>query len=531
MDKANEGNHISRPLQPQNELAESLIRSSIDGILAFDRECRYTIWNPGMERISGIKKEDALGRVAFELFPFLKETGEDKFFLQALSGKTAVATDRPFEVPTTGRKGYFEAHYSPLYGRSGQIIGGLAIVHDATKRHQTEQALRESEHKYRMVVEQASDGIAIYDRQGSILAVNEQACKLIGYTRDELLGMNVVDVITPEDLAATPLRWEALSSGQPMLGERVLLRKDGTPLPVELSARLLSDGTVQTILRDITERQQSGEAIRQLNAELEQRVEARTAQLEAANQALQKEITERKRLETQKDEFIAVASHELRTPITVVKGYTKMALKAAGQLGDERLVRTLRIVDEKADQLTRLISEMLDVSRIENGRLALERQRMDLAPLVREAAGGMRLTSPDFTIATDVQQEPIFVDADPQRIEQVLANLVDNAVKYTGNDTGNEKKIEIHVHRRGGEAVTSVRDYGVGIPDDQQKQVFGRFFRAKNVAAARYPYPGMGLGLFVSHTIVTMHGGRMWVESKEGKGSTFYFSLPLAREG
>src|SRR5688500_6638379 len=160
-----EQNQLPAEAQHQKELLEGLVNSSFDGILAFDHDCRYTIWNPGMERISGLPATDVLGKVAFEVFPFLKETGEDHCSWEALAGRTAIGSDRPVVIPQTGQEGFFEARYSPLCSPSGEVIGVLGIIRDITERSRAEKALRDSESKYRMLVEYASDGIVIYDRQ------------------------------------------------------------------------------------------------------------------------------------------------------------------------------------------------------------------------------------------------------------------------------------------------------------------------------------------------------------------------------
>src|SRR6516165_662485 len=118
----------------EKELCACLIQSSVDGILAFDREFRFTLWNPAMERISGLSKEQALGKCAFDVFPFLKETGEDKFLCDVLDGKTVIVRDRPYRAPETGREGVFEGYYSPFRNKNGDIVGGLAIVRDITGR-------------------------------------------------------------------------------------------------------------------------------------------------------------------------------------------------------------------------------------------------------------------------------------------------------------------------------------------------------------------------------------------------------------
>ncbi len=283
----------------------------------------------------------------------------------------------------------------------------------------------------------------------------------------------------------------------------------------------------QELQNEIAMRKRSEDEVRRLNEDLELRVAERTEQLQATNRDLQEQIAERKRLEAQKDEFIAIASHELRTPLTAIKGYAKLALRQVESTGDERFIRTLQIVSDKADQLARLMNVMLDVSRIQHASLPLEPEPFDLRDLVSEAVTSMKLIAPDFTFNVAMPMKLVRIEADRQRIEQVMINLLENAIKYTGKLTGADPRIEVYMDLYDNEVVTSVRDYGVGIPLEQQDQVFSRFFRASNVTSARFPYPGMGLGLFIAHEIVNRHGGRIWVESAVESGSTFSFALPL----
>jgi two-component system CheB/CheR fusion protein len=233
------------------------------------------------------------------------------------------------------------------------------------------------------------------------------------------------------------------------------------------------------------------------------------------------DVTVRHELDQQKDQFIALASHELKTPVTAIKGYAQTGLRAVSSLGDERLTRMLNVISEQSDRLTRLINELLDVSRMEADTLDFYKQPFDLLELIREVVSNFELTADDIRLAVEMPAEPVIVHADRQRIEQVLINLMQNAAKYSTED----RSVEVNVSVANGEAVVAVRDFGVGIPVEQQSQVFKRFFRASNVASSRYS--GLGLGLFISHGIVERHGGRMWLESKEGDGSTFYFALPL----
>jgi PAS domain S-box-containing protein len=233
------------------------------------------------------------------------------------------------------------------------------------------------------------------------------------------------------------------------------------------------------------------------------------------------DVTARQEMARQKDEFLALASHELKTPITSIKGFAQIAARAAGKLGDEKLSHMLTIINEQSDRLSRLIDDLNDVSRARVGALKLYEEPFDLRDLVRDAVDSLHLTAPDFAFPMDLPDSPITVNADRQRIEQVVTNLVDNAVKYSGVS----RVVEIAVRPEGDEVIVAVRDYGVGIPADQQAQVFELFFRSSNVESKQYS--GLGLGLFISRGIIARHGGRTWFESAERAGSTFYFSLPL----
>jgi len=252
----------------------------------------------------------------------------------------------------------------------------------------------------------------------------------------------------------------------------------------------------------------------------------RTAELRAANEELEREIVERKRLEKEKDVFLAMASHELRTPLTAVKGYAELALRNARARDDDRLVHALDIVTEKSSQIARLIDEMLDVTRIEQNVLSLACEQLDLAELVTKVVGRVELLAPNCLFYVETPPGPALVNADRLRIEQVLTNLIENGIKYTPNASGVECRIDITIAQEDGEIITSVRDHGVGIPSEQLSQVFDLFFRASNITSANSRFPGMGLGLYIARSIVERHGGRIWVDSVEQRGSTFSFSLP-----
>lgn len=235
------------------------------------------------------------------------------------------------------------------------------------------------------------------------------------------------------------------------------------------------------------------------------------------------DVTEERAAERLKDEFLSLAAHELKTPLTSLKAYAQLLTRKPPQQLPDRLVReALATIDRQADRLTVLIDELLKVSSAETGSLRVSLQELNLSALVRETVRHISATTPDRHINV-VESGPLPVLADPTRIEHVVLNLLTNAVKYSSNST----PIEVRTYREGSEAIAVVSDQGIGIPPDKLPHVFDRFYQAHSTE--RYGYGGMGIGLFISKEIVSRHGGRMWVESQEAEGSRFYFSLPLRR--
>jgi PAS domain S-box-containing protein len=245
-------------IQREKEFSERLINSSVDGILAFDRNCLYTVWNQAMERISGISHEETIGKCAFDVFPFLKESGEDQFFHDALAGKTVVANDRPYKT-RAGREGFFAGHYSPLFSEAGEIVGGLALIRDITERKAAEEALRQSEERYRDLFENANDLIYTHDLKGNFTSLNKTGEKITGYTRAEALEMNMAQVVVPEQLEkARQMITHKQSEDVSTVYELDIKAKDERRVSLEVSTRLIyQDGQpigVQGIGRDVTKR-------------------------------------------------------------------------------------------------------------------------------------------------------------------------------------------------------------------------------------------------------------------------------------
>ncbi|HEX7735123.1 MAG TPA: chemotaxis protein CheB [Ktedonobacteraceae bacterium] len=240
------------------------------------------------------------------------------------------------------------------------------------------------------------------------------------------------------------------------------------------------------------------------------------------------DITERKLVEReqqklleQREEFLGIASHELKTPVTSIKGYTQMLQRRFAKAGDEQAAALMTRMDEQLDRLIHLIGALLDLTQIEAGQLPWHNEMFDLGALVREVVEEMAHTTVQHQIRIEgMVQSSVW--ADRERISEVLTNLLSNAIKYSPQ----AESIRVTLHEKQRSATIGVQDFGIGIDPEKQKQVFNRFFRVSDSEHATFP--GLGLGLYISAQIVKKQGGRMWVDSTAGTGSTFFFTIPCA---
>jgi len=380
----------------------------------------------------------------------------------------------------------------------------VVVAQDITERKQAEEALRASEARTRLIVDTAHDAFIAMDAGGFIVDWNQRAEITFGWSREEAIGRPLGDTIIPPQYREAHKRGlkHFLATGEgPVLNKRfeiMALHRDGHEFPVELTIRpiRLEQGYIfNSFLHDITEKKQAEEALRLAKEDAE-----RTSKF--------------------KDQFLSTMSHELRTPLNAVLGFSE--LLTDGRYGplNERQRRYIQHIQEGGRHLLRLISDILDLSKIEAGRFELAVESVSVERAVAEVSSALEPLVQQKSQKLSWQVEPgLGVRADATRFKQILMNLLGNAIKFTPEDG----RIELLARLVDSEVRVEVRDTGPGIPAEEQKRIFEAFYRLPQ--GDRLP-EGTGLGLAITKRLVELQGGGLNLESEPGRGSCFYFSLP-----
>ncbi len=234
------------------------------------------------------------------------------------------------------------------------------------------------------------------------------------------------------------------------------------------------------------------------------------------------DVSEQQALEQRKNEFISMASHELKTPVTSLKGFTNVLQRRLARQGDEQGLYYLSRMDAQLDKLTSLINELLDISRMQSGKLLMRAEPIDLDALIEETVEMVQATTSTHHLHIE-GRIGAKVLGDQERLEQVFINLLTNAIKYSPQ--ADTVRLCLAVSQEAQQAVVSVQDFGIGIDQNHHERIFERFYQVTD--PEERTYPGLGIGLYISNEIVARHRGRMWVESSKGNGATFYVALPL----
>jgi two-component system phosphate regulon sensor histidine kinase PhoR len=354
--------------------------------------------------------------------------------------------------------------------------------------------LQESRGRLDAVIDSMKDGLVVYDGEGRVLRANAFITSLFGLAPEELLGRTAEDV---QNL-----------TGEPPLN----LRQPGL------------------VLGSVADEQPGDAAVFELDSPRKRFVRRVVSPVIGPEEPLSglvvvyQDITDQKEVEQLKDDFLSIASHELKTPLTSIMGYTQLLSRRLSpdvrKTGNDDVIE---VIESQCRRMKRLVEDLLDVSRIERGTLETAQMPVDLRALVENVVAKFGTTSPGHRFHLDLPLDaPLMVWGDEDRLDQVLTNLLSNAVKYSP-DGG---KVEVTVSRNTENVAVAVRDHGIGIPEEQQLHIFNRFYQGESSVRSRR-FGGMGLGLFISKAIIDEMGGTISVDSMVGEGSTFRFTLPL----
>ncbi|MBR8833403.1 MAG: PAS domain S-box protein [Stigonema ocellatum SAG 48.90 = DSM 106950] len=378
--------------------------------------------------------------------------------------------------------------------RTSELIGVNAqLQSELEERQRTQEALKRLSHQNELILNSMGEGLCGLDKSGKITFVNPAAAKLLGYLVTELIGQPI-DIIlppgksdeTPYTLTDCPIYESIRDASVHQVTHEVFWRKNGTSFPVEyVSTPIQEQGAVMGAVVTF------------------------------------KDITDRQIMERMKDEFISVVSHELRTPLTSIHGSLGMLASRLLDPCSARGKRLLEIAVDSTDRLVRLINDILDIERIESGKVMMEKQVCNAADLMTSALELMQTMAQQYGVNLSISPVSVGLYADSDRLIQTLTNLLSNAIKFSPSGS----TVWLTAERQGDVILFKVRDRGRGIPADKLETIFERFQQVDSSDSRNHE--GTGLGLAICRSIVQQHSGRIWAQSQLGLGSTFYFTLPI----
>jgi protein-histidine pros-kinase len=487
-----------------NAKFRDLLESTPDAIVIANLTGRIVLANGQAEKLFGYMRRELIGREVELLLPERFRQGHmghrAGYFLQPRTRSMGAGLEL-YGLHNMGREFPVEISLSPLEIDEGTLV--MSAIRDISDRKRAEQ-------KFKSLLESAPDAMVIVNQQGQIILVNSQTEKLFGYSREELLNQKV-EILVPEryrgrhpghrkQFFADP-KLRPMGVGLELFGQR----RDGTEFPIEISLSPLQteEGVlVSSAIRDITDRKRFEQALQEKNVEL-----ARASQA--------------------KDKFLATMSHELRTPLNAIIGFTgTLLMKLPGPLTTDQ-DKQLRTIQTSARHLVSLINDLLDLAKIESGKVQLNPEALPCSGVVDEVTASLRplAEAKGLTFEHVIQGADMVVWADRRALSQILINLLNNAIKFTGSGG---VRLEASQRRDNGDMITEfcVVDTGIGIKPEDKTKLFEAFSQLTSKEARR---DGTGLGLHLSQKLAELLGGSIHMESEYGKGSRF--TLVLKKNG
>ena len=447
-----------------------LFEGVADAILAVDAEGRIRDFNAAASELLGYQREELLGSRLEDLVP----PGADGTAVDVLwrphggswRGELELRRKDGSVVPVEARTTVVDLPAGPV---------SLSVVRDPSERHRA----AVDRQRLAAIVDSSDDVIIGKMLDGTVTSWNKAAERLYGYTAQEMIGQSISRIFPPAQVGDLWGYLERLRRGERIAHHDVVrIAKGGRQIDVSLSMSPVTDAAGRIV----------GAA------------------------SIAQDISERKRMEATQSDFLAMVSHDLRSPLTVIRASAQL-LQRRGEYREA----TVETILEYADRMARLIDDLADLVRLDEGHLPLQREPLDLVALARQCAAAAEKQSARHAVRIEEPDTAICGAWDRVRLGQVVENLLGNALKH-GAEQG---EVVVRVEEREGEALLSVRDAGPGIDPEHVPHLFDRFYRASDRS------PGLGLGLYISRILVEAHGGRIWVESQPGQGSTFTIALPL----
>jgi PAS domain S-box-containing protein len=500
-------------LRASEERSRLLLDSAGEGIFGVDLDGKVTFSNPAATRILGFSAAELLGHDIHEMIHHTRADGTLYPVAECRMAKAHIeGTRHHVEDEVLWRKdgtSFYVDYTSTPIRKDGELVGAVVTFSDITGRKQAEDEIKKSESRFRNLFESSPIAYQSLDKDGCYIDTNDKLLELLGYTREEILGKRFGDFWTSETQHIFPKRFSTFKKTGEVAAELALVKKDGTPITVLLSGRTQYDKDgiflrTHCILHDISERKQMEDVLKNTKE-----------QAEAANRA--------------KSDFLANMSHELRTPLNAIIGFSEI-------LEDEKLgplveaqKRSVSNILTSGRHLLALINDILDLAKVEAGKMELDLSVIGIGPLVHESLVLIQEKAMKHSIRLRTEIEDCIAElkmqADARKLKQILYNLLSNAAKFTPD--GGE--ITIGAKCEEDLLLVFVRDTGIGIAPDQLERVFGEFEQIDSGYSRSQQ--GTGLGLALTRRFVELHGGRIWAESEgEGKGSTFTFTIPIRQE-
>ncbi|MFZ0629997.1 MAG: PAS domain S-box protein [Acidobacteriaceae bacterium] len=467
-----------------------LIEGSLGIVFTHDLEGRVLSINANAAESLGYRAEEMVGTRLIDFVP-----DEQKPAFQAYLRSIATTGEEQGMISLRHRNGSIRsiAWRNRLIDLPDTALFVLGHGIDVTEKTDAENRLHAVMRQRESILESVGDGIYGIDMQGRIVFVNQVGARMMGYTQEEMEGKDLLALLGHTRADGTPYRMEespiyaARRASAPIRArDEVFHHKDGHPIPVEyVACPMVSNGRVTGVVVAV------------------------------------QDVTERRRLDRMKDEFISTVSHELRTPLTALRAALGLIAGGALEKRPEKRGQMMEVAIGNTDRLVRLVNDILDFERMGAGRVPMRFQEVEAKDLLRRATDLQHPNAQKAGIAFQIDAGPLTLWVDEDRILQTLGNLINNAIKFSPR--GSDILLRARA-QNATEAIISVEDHGRGIPPEKLDIIFERFQQVD--ASDSRDMGGTGLGLAICRNIVRQHGGRIWVESTVGKGSTFYFTVP-----